>query len=413
MGAIAIHHTTHFTDVDTEPAWDGPAEVAKAPNDAFVLGYMHAWQEDGADSMSKQSYKLAHHASGSDDTAASRIGVNLALVRLSSGNIPETDRAGVEDHLRAHRKDAGLEDRMDDQEIADAVAHIAKADDLTAKDRRALLAKVKRQEAMHVSGRAAHEPIRCFEGNAKPHEPFWRFRNDGQEPELELYGFISEYSWFDDDVTPKMFKTDLYNQGKGGPISVRINSWGGDVVAASAMRAILAEYPGKITVHVDGMAASAAVIVAIAGDRILIQDSAYMMIHNPSIDVFFAHLDIGVLAALLNELQIVRDGIVDAYASRTGLTDGKLQSMMDATTWMTAKEAVTLGFADEVVGAGKPATQAQALGASFSNVLKNYINVPAALLALEQPNTNQVQPVEAEDLVRQFESLRSEIRKTL
>jgi hypothetical protein len=78
------------------------------------------------------------------------------------------------------------------------------------------------------------EPIRCFEGNAKPHEAFWKFRDalEGGEAELELYGYISEYSWFEDEVTPKMFKDELYRVGKGGAITIRMHSYGGDVSAA-------------------------------------------------------------------------------------------------------------------------------------------------------------------------------------
>src|SRR3990172_9151167 len=122
------------------------------------------------------------------------------------------------------------------------------------------------------------EPIRCFEGSAQPHEAFWRvrdaFETENGEAEVELYGVISEYSWFDDDVTPKMFKEDLARIGAGGPITIRINSCGGDVIAASVMRTIIKEYPGQVTVKIDGIAASAAVVVALAGDRILIQDTA-------------------------------------------------------------------------------------------------------------------------------------------
>jgi ATP-dependent Clp protease protease subunit len=417
MGAIAIHHTA----VDTESVWDGPAEVAAATNDSKVLRYMHAWVEDGADADLKSSYKLPHHASGSD-TAANIRGVNNALARLPQTNIPEGDKSGAEKHLRAHRTDAGLEDRMSEQEINDAVETIAKKDDLTAKERRGMMREVKRQEELADDGRrtmdhkSKHEPMRCFDGNARPHEAFWKFRNEASqpEPELELYGVLSEFSWFEDDVTPKMFKTDLYNNGKGGPIKVRINSWGGDVVAASVMRAILADYPGQITVQVDGVAASAAVIVAIAGDKILVQDSAYMMIHDPSVAFLFASLDIQALKALTGELETVRDGIVAAYAERTGLAPVKLQHMMADETWMTAAEAVALGFADEIVTAGKQAARTPP-GAieniSYTNLIKNYSHVPAALLAIQQPKTDVVQPVDLNEQRRQFEQLRLVVQK--
>ena len=112
-----------------------------------------------------------------------------------------------------------------------------------------------------------HEPIRCFSGNAQPHQAFWKWVNvDGQMPTLELDGVLSEFSWFEDDITPKMFKDDLYNYGQGGPVMVKINSPGGEVIAASRIRAIMTEYPGDITVRIEGIAASAAVMVAILHD---------------------------------------------------------------------------------------------------------------------------------------------------
>lgn len=228
-----------------------------------------------------------------------------------------------------------------------------------------------------------HEPIRCFEGTAKPHEAFWKLINaaDSQsgEPEIELYGIISEYSWMEDDITPKMFKADLARIGGGGPVTVRINSAGGDIVAASLMRAALTDYKGHITTRIDGLAASAAVVVAMAGDQVKIQDTAYMMIHDPAIVVMFAALDIALLGQLRDELKTIKQGIVDAYAAKTGLSVGRLSQMMAAETWMSAAEAVDLGFANEVIAGGKkPADRA------YVNVLRNYANVPAALLMDEQ-----------------------------
>ncbi len=236
------------------------------------------------------------------------------------------------------------------------------------------------------------EPIRCFEGNAKPHEAFWRVRNAAEtengEAEVELYGVISEYSWFDDDVTPKMFKDDLARIGAGGPVTIRINSGGGDVIAASVMRTIIKDYPGQITVKIDGIAASAAVVVALAGDRILIQDTAYMMIHDPGFSVFWAWLDIATLEGMVDTLKSVKGGILDTYAAKTGIGAERIGRMMADETWMSANEAVKLGFADEVVGGERAAQNNQAM----QNALKNYMHVPAGLLNMKQP-----EPVETID----------------
>ncbi len=230
---------------------------------------------------------------------------------------------------------------------------------------------------------AKREPVRIFEGSAKPHEPFWTLRNAAEgesgEPELEFYGFISEYSWFEDDITPKMFKADLYKLGNKGPITVRINSGGGDVFAASVIRSMIVDYPGRVTVRIDGLCASAATYVAIAGDVVKMQDTAYFMIHDPWTITWGGIEDLKRVVAML---QTVKDGIIDGYLSKSNLTQEKLSKMMTAETWMTANEAKEYGFVDEVIGgSSKAALPAGAANAVFANALRNYVNVPAALLA--------------------------------
>lgn len=243
-----------------------------------------------------------------------------------------------------------------------------------------------------------NNPIRCFDGNAQPHEPFWRLRNaaeTGGDPEIEFNGWISEYSWFEDDITPEKFKKDLQALGNGGPVTVRINSGGGDVVAASRIRAIMTDYPGDITVRIDGLAASAAVIVAMAGKTVKIMDTAYMMIHDPAFVVLGAVLDIETLGGWYNELTAVKAGIVNTYASRTGLKPEKLSKMMTTTTWMSAAEAVEYGFADAIIEGGQKAAANLLQNAAIVNALRNYQNVPAELLENSEPAAqpeNQLTP---------------------
>ena len=227
------------------------------------------------------------------------------------------------------------------------------------------------------------KPIRCFEGDAKPHEPFWNFRNaaetESQETELEFYGPISEFSWWGDEVTPKMFKEQLYEKGKNGPVTVRLNSPGGDLIAASVISATLKDYPGKVTIKVDGLAASAAVMVAISGDRVKIQPSAYMMIHNPMIGLL-GYFNIDELKGMVDDLKVIKGGIVEGYQAKTKMDYDKLSKLMDDETWMTASEAVAYGFADEVINSGKAANIV-----NFVNVLQaNYVNTPRALLSSAQ-----------------------------
>lgn len=246
---------------------------------------------------------------------------------------------------------------------------------------------------------STRQPIRCFEGNAKPHEAFWQFRNAaGKEPELEFYGFISEYSWLGDEITPAKFKDDLYKAGAGGPITIRINSAGGDPIAASVIRAIMSDYPGPITVQIDGLAASAAVIVAMAGSKVRILDTAYMMIHDPAVMVLMAALDIETLGLLRDELKSIKQGIVDTYVAKTGLSIDRVSKMMADETWMGAQEAVELGFATEVIQGGqKPANR------GYVNALLNYANVPPALLASEQPEAGREEDRKAQSLIDDIE----------
>jgi ATP-dependent Clp protease protease subunit len=241
------------------------------------------------------------------------------------------------------------------------------------------------------------QPVRIADGEALPHKPFWAWRDAAEvEPELELYGWISEYSWFEDEITPKMFKDDLNRYGKGGPVTVRIHSGGGDVFAASVMRAILLDYPGPVKVKIDGLCASAATIVAMAGKRIMMQESAYMMIHDPSTVVMG---NIETLKAVLDELKVCKAGIVDAYASRTGLERGKLERMMTDETWMTAREAREMGFVDEVISG----PVSQTASAVITNSLSRYVHVPEAL---RQAQAEPKAPVESPDAVR----LRAEVK---
>lgn len=226
------------------------------------------------------------------------------------------------------------------------------------------------------------KPIRVIEGNAKPFEPFWTFRNaantESGEAELEFNGPISEYSWGDDVITPKKFKEDLYKFGLGGPVTVMMNSGGGDIFAASVIRTYLQEYPGKVTVDIIGLAASAATIVMTGASHIRIRESAWMMIHDPAT---IAWGNIEEIKKTLDVMKTLKDGIVDSYATKTKLEKDKLSRMMTDETWMTAREAVNLGFADEVVtGSLKRAMPDMAARAGFVNCLMTYAHVPDALL---------------------------------
>lgn len=161
------------------------------------------------------------------------------------------------------------------------------------------------------------------------------------ERTLFLNGTIAEESWFDDDVTPQIFKEEL-NSGSGN-ITVWINSPGGDCVAAAQIYNMLTDYKGNVTVKIDGIAASAASVIAMAGTQVLVSPVSMLMIHNPATMAFGDHAEMQKVIDMLGE---VKESIINAYERKTHLSRAKLSHLMDTETWMNANMAVELGFAD-------------------------------------------------------------------
>ena len=179
---------------------------------------------------------------------------------------------------------------------------------------------------------------------------FWNWKtiqNNKDEPSesvLFLNGTIAEESWFDDDVTPMIFKEEL-NQHQGD-ITVWINSPGGDCIAAAQIYNLLMEHKGNVTVKIDGIAASAASVIAMAGTTVLMSPVAMLMIHNPMTVAYGNTDEMQKAIEMLNE---VKESIINAYELKTGLSRNKLSKLMDNETWMDARKAVELGFADSMV----------------------------------------------------------------
>ena len=161
---------------------------------------------------------------------------------------------------------------------------------------------------------------------------------------LFLNGTIAEESWFDDDVTPALFKQEL-DSGEGN-ITVWINSPGGDCVAAAQIYNMLMDYKGDVTVKIDGIAASAASVIAMAGTKVLMSPVSMMMIHNPATIAFG---DTAEMQKAINMLSEVKESIMNAYEIKTGMSRTKISHLMDAETWMDAHKAVELGFADDIL----------------------------------------------------------------
>lgn len=173
---------------------------------------------------------------------------------------------------------------------------------------------------------------------------FWNFAKTEEGRTLYLDGYIAEESWFEDDVTPKVFKEEL--EAEIGDITVFINSPGGDCFAASRIYTMLKEYEGKVTVKIDGIAASAASVIAMAGDEVFMSPTAMLMCHNPSTIVWGEVLDMKKGIEVLSE---VKESIINAYELKTGLSRSKISTMMDKETWMSAGKALELGFCDDVL----------------------------------------------------------------
>ena len=236
---------------------------------------------------------------------------------------------------------------------------------------------------------------------------FWNWTNQAQtattpaERTLHLNGTIAEESWFDDEVTPQLFADEL-NAGSGD-ITVWINSPGGDCVAAAQIYNMLMEYKGNVTVKIDGIAASAASVIAMAGTRVLMSPVSMLMIHNP---MTIAFGDTAEMQKAIEMLGSVKDSIINAYEIKTGLSRTKLSHLMDAETWMDANRAVELGFADKILkrpgtedSADAPAVSMQYSRASVVNSLMDKIAAKCRIQsapASQQPTGRSVDALKAD-----------------
>jgi len=174
---------------------------------------------------------------------------------------------------------------------------------------------------------------------------FWNWvKNEAGERTLYLEGAIAEETWLGDEVTPKKFKAELFN-GEGD-INIWVNSPGGDVFAAAQIYNMLMDYKGKVTVKIDGIAASAATVIAMAGTEVHMSPVANMMIHNPMTVAAGSEVEMDKAKAMLRE---VKESIINAYELKTGLSRSRLAQLMDAESWFNARKAVELGFADAIM----------------------------------------------------------------
>lgn len=174
---------------------------------------------------------------------------------------------------------------------------------------------------------------------------FWNWvKNEQGERTLLLESTIAEESWYGDEVTPAAFREELF--AEDGPITLSINSPGGDTIAASQIYTMLMEYPYDVTVKITGIAASAASVIAMAGTKVTMSPTSMMMVHNPFTIAMGDSAEMRRASQLLDE---VKESIINAYELKTGMSRTRLSHMMNDETWMNAVKAKELGFCDEIL----------------------------------------------------------------
>ncbi|MCD7805614.1 MAG: Clp protease ClpP [Oscillospiraceae bacterium] len=208
-----------------------------------------------------------------------------------------------------------------------------------------------------------------------------------EERTLYLNGVIADESWFDDDITPQIFKDEL-NAGTGN-ITVWINSPGGDCVAAAQIFNMLKEYAGSVTVKIDGLAASAASVIAMAGDNVLMSPVSTMMIHNPSTIAMGNSEDFRKAMQMLDE---VKESIINAYEMKSGLSRRQISNLMDSEYWMNANEALAKGFIDGILYRDENDTEdsmivapAASMGYSPTQIENSIVEKISAKCKIEKP----------------------------
>ena len=237
---------------------------------------------------------------------------------------------------------------------------------------------------------------------------FWKWTKAESGSELILEGVIASESWFEDEVSPKMFREELSQ--RPGALTVRINSPGGDVFAGVSMYNMLNEHEGTVTVKVDGMAASIASLIAMAGDKIIMLPGSMMMVHQPW-TVAVGNAD--ELQQVADMLEKTCESMVPIYSARTGLSEDRVKDLLEGDgksdgTLMTATEAVELGFADEALVAkssGQSASITEVISSMKSAIMQPVMSLKTrkaeadnATDKPEEPTQDDAPASDAEDV---------------
>ena len=219
---------------------------------------------------------------------------------------------------------------------------------------------------------------------------------DEKNAELTLYGEISDYSWWGDEVTPKQFKEDLDALGDIDTLNVYINSTGGDVFAGQTIYSILKRHKAKVNVYIDGLAASIASLIAMAGDKVIMPVNAMMMIHNPWT---WAEGNANDFRKLADDLDKITQASINAYMSRVNITEDKLKELLDAETWLLPDEALEMGFATSIISETQSNKAAASARKALFDLFKNK-NKPAKIISFNSDLT-VTNLEEIKDIVKQ------------
>lgn len=226
---------------------------------------------------------------------------------------------------------------------------------------------------------------------------FWSFKaKDEKTGELLLYGEIASSTWWGDEVTPKQFKEDLDALGDIETLNVFINSPGGDVFAGQAIYSMLKRCRADVNVYVDGIAASIASLIAMAGDTVIMPKNAMMMVHNPwTIAIGNAE----EFRKLADDMDKIRDSMIVAYESRSALMKEEIIDLLDAETWLSAEDCKEYGFCDEI-------EEAKEVAASLDEkYFARYKNAPKELLERKPKEVRDEQKLRKRKLAIELELL--------
>ncbi|ABS33643.1 Clp protease ClpP [Clostridium botulinum] len=238
---------------------------------------------------------------------------------------------------------------------------------------------------------------------------FWEVKNSTENEnigEAYIYGDIVSYKWDDTDTTAKSFKEDLDSLGDIDTLNIYINSPGGSVFQGQAIYNIIKRHKAKINIHVDGVAASIASVIAMAGNTIFMPKNSMMMIHNPWT---FAYGNAKELRKQADDLDKIRESLIEAYLSKAGdkLSRETLIGIMDNETWLTAQECYDYGLCDELV-------EEKEIAASINTELfAKYKNTPKELLNKTEKQNKPIKNTEKIEKDEEIEALIARVNNIL